>query len=95
MRRSNLGHMAPTQICDAGELVGDSKSRLNDDILRALIDAKGITIAELARRSGVSRATIFRLIAGRNGGRAGTARDLARTLDTTVETLYAPKRIAS
>lgn len=50
------------------------------------------SIAELSRRSGVSKATIFRLIAGDSGGHAGTARDLARTLDTTVETLYATER---
>lgn len=85
--------MAPTQICDAGELVNDSKSRLNEDILRTLMAAKGIkSVAELSRRSRVSKATIFRLIAGRVGGHADTARDLARALDTTVETLYAPER---
>ncbi len=55
--------------------------------------AKGVkSIAELSRRSGVSRATIFRLIAGESGGLADTARDLARALDTTVETLYATDR---
>ncbi len=54
---------------------------------------KGIgSVAELSRRSGVSKATIFRLMAGGSGGHAGTARELARTLGTTVETLYAAER---
>lgn len=84
--------MTATQICDAVEMMSDSKSRLNKEILLTLMSAKGIkSIAELSRRSGVSRATIFRLKAG-GGGLADTTLALARALDTTVETLRAPER---
>lgn len=83
--------MAVTHIRVADSVTGDSKARLNEDILRALMKAKGIaSVAELSRRSKVSKATIFRLIAGEGaGGRTATGRALARVLDTTVETLFA------
>lgn len=83
--------MAVTQIRVEEFAAGDSKARLNEGILRALMKAKGIeSVAELSRRSNVSKATIFRLIAGGGaGGRTATGRALARVLDTTVETLFA------
>lgn len=89
MRRSSVSHVIATQICDGVTTEGDAKERLNLPIFRALMQAKGIrSVAELARRSGVSKSTIFRLRAGESCS-LPVARALARHLDTTVETLFA------
>jgi len=47
--------------------------------LTKALDDKGLSVAELARRSGVNKATIHRMIAG-SGGTLETLRPIIRAL---------------
>ena len=90
MSRCTVILVRATQIWDEPIRADDSKERLNEVIFRELMDARGIaSVAELARRSKVSKATIFRLIAGEAGASLRVARNLAGALGTTVDTLFA------
>lgn len=56
--------------------------------LRRILDAKGITQAQLIRRSELSYPTVRRAVDGTNRVRASTARKIAKTLGVPQEVLY-------
>ena len=57
--------------------------------LKAARDEKGITISELARKSGVSRRTIYNIETDENASvRSSTMESLARALDEKPSTIF-------
>lgn len=56
--------------------------------LQRILDAKAITRAQLARRSGLSAPTVRRATEADKGVRASTARKVAKALAVPQETLY-------
>jgi transcriptional regulator with XRE-family HTH domain len=58
--------------------------------LRQMLDTSGLTAAELARRAGVSRASVSEYLHGRRQPRVGQLERLAEAADLQVEIVLAP-----